>query len=120
MEERDRGRCYNDRCYQKVISFPPRFQRTHLTRPRSSSDVCVLGLHLTYHATILIARVTVSGRRSLTMRLPHQRATPHPGECRRAASAACAAWRALTARGVKTARGGDRTSVQVSNLLAWH
>ena len=26
--------------------------------------------------------------------------------------------RALTARGVKTARGGDWTSVQVSNLLA--
>ena len=27
--------------------------------------------------------------------------------------------RALTARGVKTARGGDWTSVQVSNLPAW-
>jgi hypothetical protein len=34
-----------------------------------------------------------------------------------AACSRCVAWRALTARGIKTARGGTWTAVQVSDIL---
>jgi hypothetical protein len=36
---------------------------------------------------------------------------------RKAASAACGVAKALSARGVKTARGGEWTAVQVSDIL---